>query len=208
MSSRERKRAERRKRKQRSGASPPTVPESSANGDAEAPAPEDRSSNVEDLAAEAEARGVSRSEIRNERAREELEPLEEGERPTVVTIGAVISAVIGASILIAWLAGAEADVIGNGSSERPNAFQVFPPAILFGVMSYGMWRSRYWAVLGFQAIMAIIMIGAVLALIGAAGIFKALSAALILIAAGSLFWFTVKALARIQMPEPSERRLR
>ena len=151
---------------------------------------------------------MSRSEIRNERAREELEPLAEGERPRVVTVGAVISGIIGASILIAWLAGAEADVIGNGSSERPNAFQVFPPAILFGVMSYGMWRSRYWAVLGFQAIMAIIMIGAVLALIGATGIFKALSALLILIAAGALFWLTVKALARIQMPEPSERRLR
>lgn len=207
MSSRERKRAERRKRKQRSGAVAPAIPAASSNGDGEGPATA-QAGNVEDLAAEAEARGVSRSEIRNEQARDELEPLDEGERPRVVTVGALISAAIGASIVIAWLAGAEADVIGNGSSERPNAFQVFPPAILFGVMSYGMWRTRYWAVLGFQAVMAIIMIGAVLALIGAASVFKALSAGLILLGAGALFWFTVKALARIQMPEPAERRLR
>ena len=89
--------------------------------------------------------------------------------------------------------------------ERPNPFQVFPPAILFAVMGYGMMRSRYWAVLGFEAIMAIIMVGAFITLVAATSVFKAISALLVLAAAGALFWFTVKALARIQMPEPSER---
>jgi hypothetical protein len=59
---------------------------------------------------------------------------------------------------------------------------------------------RYWAVLGFQAIMAIIMVGAFIALIGATSVVRALIAAFALSAAGTLFWFTVKALARIQMP--------
>ena len=85
-----------------------------------------------DLAAEAEARGVSKSELRDERAREELEPLDEGERPLVVTIGAVISLLIAASIIIAWLAGVEVQVGNTDINERPSAFQVFPPAILFG----------------------------------------------------------------------------
>jgi hypothetical protein len=160
---------------------------------------------VTDLAAEAEARGVTRSEIRNERAREELEPLEEGERPLVVTIGAVLSILIAASIVIAWVAGVEVQVGNTDINERPSAFQVFPPAILFGVMGYGMIRARYWAVLGFQAIMAIIMIGAFLTLIAATSVFQALSTLFVLIAAGTLFWFTVKALARIQMPEPGDR---
>jgi hypothetical protein len=50
------------------------------------------------------------------------------------------------------------------------------------------------------------MIGAGLTLIAATSVFKAISAALVLAAAGALFWFTVKALARIQMPTPADRR--
>jgi len=199
MSSRERKRAERRKRKERSGATAASEADPAAKGaqDAAAGAHEET---VEDLAAEAEARGISRSELRNERAREELEPLEEGERPRAVTIGAVISLLIALSILIGWLAGAKVQVVGTDLSERPNAFQVFPPAILFAVMSLGMWRARYWAVLGFEAIMAIIMVGSFITLIAATSVFKAVSAALVLTIAAAMFWFTVKALARIQMP--------
>ena len=64
--------------------------------------------------------------------------------------------------------------------------------------------SRYWAVLGFQAIMAIIMIGAFITLIAAGSVFQAISTLLVLAIAATLFWFTVKALARIQMPSPGE----
>ena len=193
MSNRERKRASRQKRKQRTSARPPTAPRQSSNGDT-----------VEDIAAAAEARGISRSEARNEAAREELEPLADGERPGVVTIGAIVSGLIAASIAIAWIVGAKVQVTGSNLSERPNVFQVFPPAILFAVMAYGMLRARYWAVLGFEAIMAIFMVGSFIALIAATNVFKGISAGLVLIAAGALFWFTVKALARIQMPKHSE----
>ncbi len=209
MSDRERKRAERRKRKSRAAAEADQVeatPAATANAGASGAEDDEASTEtVEDIAAEAERRGISRSEVRNERVRDELEPLAEGERPTVVTIGALVSLAIALSILIAYAAGVKVDVEGSTLDERPNAFQVFPPAILFGVMAWGMWGARYWAVLGFQAIMAIIMIGAFLTLIAATTIFKAVSALLILGAAAALFWFTVKALARIQMPTPRER---
>ena len=206
MSSRDRKRADRRKRKDRNASRAPGEG-AGTNGAAGAgdPAVGPGEPSVTDLAAEAEARGVTKSEIRNEQARDELEPLEEGERPLVVTIGAVLSILIAASIVIAWLAGVEVQVGNTDINERPSAFQVFPPAILFGVMGYGMLRARYWAVLGFQAIMAIIMIGAFLTLIAATSVFQAISTLVVLIAAGALFWFTVKALARIQMPEPGGR---
>ncbi len=205
MSSRERKRAERRKRKGRSSAFPGGE-EDAANGSVPGDAigaPGEPSAT--DLAAAAEARGPSRSEIKNQQAREALEPLEEGERPLVVTIGAVLSLLIAASIVIAWLAGVEVQVGNTDIEERPSAFQVFPPAILFAVMGAGMLGSRYWAVLGFQAIMAIIMIGAFITLIAATSIFQALSTFLVLAIAATLFWFTVKALARIQMPSPDGR---
>jgi hypothetical protein len=201
VSSRERKRADRRKRKQRT-----TAGGTEPGADPAAAAPDDGHANVEDIAAEAELRGVSRSEIRNEEARAELEPLAEGERPGIVTIGALISAAIAASILIAWIAGAKVDVRGSTLDERPHLLsQVVPPSLLFAIMAWGMWRARYWAVLGFEAIMAIFMVGSFITLVAATSAFKAISAAFVLIAAGALFWFTVKALARIQMPAPGER---
>jgi hypothetical protein len=148
---------------------------------------------------------MTRSELKDEIAREQLEPLATGERPLVVTIGAVISLLIAASIAIAWLAGVEVRIGNSDVEEEPNLFQVLPPAILFAVMGAGMLRARYWAVLGFQAIMAIIMVGAVIALIATTSIFQAVSLVLVLAIAGTLFWFTVKALARIQMPSPGDR---
>lgn len=209
MSSRERKRADRRKRKERStGAAGGDDSRADATGsysDSVDGSTNGAPRNVEDLAAEADAHGLSRSELRNEQAREDLEPLAEGERPGVVTIGALVSLAIAASIIIGYLAGFKVDVENSTVDERPNPFQVFPPALLFAVMGWGMWRSRYWAVLGFEAIMAIIMVGSFITLIAATSVFKAISAAAVLIGAGLLFWFTVKALARIQMPELSDR---
>jgi len=197
VSSRGRKRSERRKRKERGTPSAAAARVGEASGD-------DATSPAE-LAAAAEARGASRSEIKDEIARAQLEPLAEGERPLVVTIGAALSLAIALSIVIAWLAGAEVQVGNTDVEEHPSAFQVFPPAILFAVMGIGMLRRRYWAVLGFQAIMAIIMIGAFIALIAATSVFAAASTLLVLAIAATLFWFTVKALARIQMPSPGER---
>ena len=191
--------SDRRKRKQRSADRPEAAPEVTAavngNGNGAAPAPAPAEDDVADIAAEAERRGVPKSEIRNERVREGLEPLEEGERPTVVTAGAILSFAIALVTVGAYVAGAEVD------GERPNWFQVFAPAILFGVMGYGMWRIRYWAVLGFQAVMGILMVGAFLSLIAATSVAGALTAVCILLGAGIFFWFTVKAMARIQMPD-------
>lgn len=208
MSSRERKRADRRKRKQRaagtaSGAVPAPEP-AAVNGDGSASVEEPQAGTVEDLAAEAEARGPSRSELRNQQAREELEPLEVGERPLVVTLGAVVSMAIALITVGAWLAGAEVDIANTDLRERPNPVQVFAPAILFATMAIGMWRTRYWAVLGFQAIMAIFMVGAIIVLVASTSIVQALSVTAVLIVAAGFFWFTVKALARIQMPERND----
>ena len=167
MASRERRRAERSKRKARS--------------------------------ADRRAQISARYEARNRAAREVLEPLSEDERPAVVTAGAVISGLIGASIVIAYLTGATV----NG--ERPPILQVIPPALLMGVMSFGMWRVRYWAVLGFQAVLALLILAAALGLAGA-GSAAQLGGTLALIAiAGTLFYFMIKALARIQMPERARR---
>jgi len=140
-------------------------------------------------------RGYARAEERNREAREALEPLAEGQRPLVVTIGAVVSALVAISILVSYLAGAEV----NG--EKPRLAQALAPALLMGLMAWGMWRARYWAVLGFQLVLVFLIFSAVFGLaVQAATIAQFLATFALLAVAATFFFFMVKAMARIQMP--------
>jgi hypothetical protein len=142
------------------------------------------------------ARGYARAEVRNQEARDALEPLADGERPLVVTIGAVVAALVALSIVGGYLAGVQV----NG--EEPRLAQVLAPALLMGVMAWGMWRARYWAVLGFQLLLVFLIFSAVFGLAVQAASVAQFAATLGLLAvAGSFFFFMVKAMARIQMPQ-------
>ena len=182
MGSRERKRAERRKRKRRR----------SERGDEQAVASNGASSSPSSHSPEELAR---RAEAKNQAARDDLEPLAEGERPTVVTLGAIVSALICLSILVAYAAGAEVD------GEKPNVAQVVAPALLMGIMAWGMWRARYWAVLGFQVVLLFLIIAAALGLVRAGNTVQVIGNVVLISISGAFFYFMVKALARIQMPD-------
>jgi hypothetical protein len=142
---------------------------------------------------------AARYEVQNEAAREQLEPLATDERPLVVTIGALVSGAVAISVIVAYLVGATV----NG--DRPHILQVIIPAVLMGVMSVGMWRVRYWAVLGFQAILAILILAAVLGALSASAVGPIVANLLLIAIAGTLFYFMIKAMARIQMPERAPR---
>jgi hypothetical protein len=140
--------------------------------------------------------GYAKAEVRNQEVRDELEPLAPGERPTVVTIGAIVAALIGISVVIGYLAGVKVD------GERPEIAQVAAPALIMGVMAYGMWNARYWAVLGFQLILVFLIFSALFGLMVQASTVGQFAATIGLLAvAGTFFYFMVKAMARIQMPE-------
>jgi ribose/xylose/arabinose/galactoside ABC-type transport system permease subunit len=69
-------------------------------------------------------------------------------------------------------------------------------------MAWGMWRARYWAVLGFQMLLVFLIFSAVFGLLIQAASVAQFAATLGLLAvAGSFFYFMVKAMARIQMPQ-------
>jgi hypothetical protein len=141
------------------------------------------------------ARGYARAEERNREAREALEPLSDGERPLVVTIGAVVAGLIAVSIVIGYAAGVHV----NGS--QPKLAQVVAPTLLMGIMAWGMWRARYWAVLGFQLILVFLIFSAAVGLAVQAATIGQVAATLGLLAvSGTFFYFMVKAMARIQMP--------
>lgn len=151
-------------------------------------------------AADPMTRGYAKAEQRNREAREALVPLAEGERPRVVTIGAVLSGLVALSILAGYLAGVQV----NGST--PKLAQVLAPALIMGLMSYGMWRARYWAVLGFQLILVFLLFSAFYGLVVEATTVAQFAATTALLAvSGVFFFFMVKAMARIQMPERAPR---
>lgn len=140
--------------------------------------------------------GYAKAEERNQAAREALEPLAEGQRPAVVTVGAVLTGLVAISIIAGYLAGVKVD------AEKPKLVQVLAPALIMGVMSWGMWKARYWAVLGFQLILVFLIFGAVYGLAVEATTVTQFGGTLALLAVtGTLFFFMVKAMARIQMPE-------
>jgi hypothetical protein len=137
----------------------------------------------------------SRSERRDAEARAALEPLREGERPTAVTVGAVVALVLGLTSVIFYAIGT--DLNGGG---RPPAASIVGQAGLMLFMAYGMWRARYWAVLGMEALLGLVIVIFGVSAMFAENALALLVAAAVVVPAGALFWFLVKAMARIQMP--------
>jgi hypothetical protein len=113
----------------------------------------------------------------------------------VVTVGAIVAAVIGVGNIVAWLAGLEVD------GQKPQPGVVLFPSLLLLVVAAGMWRARYWAVLGMQTLLTLLIVTVALAGFTARNPLGVVIAVAILAAAGTLFWKLVKAMARIQMPE-------
>jgi hypothetical protein len=190
---RDRKRAERQKRKRRSAERSPQPVES------ESPATTEQANGDRATSETFQERMSRRYEERNEEARAKLEPLEAGERPRAVTVGAIVAAVL-ASIFTVSAVLAVAGVDAGGRDIRPAPVIAF--AIVFWVMVVGMWRSRYWAVLGFQTLLLLMMLASAFGLVVVKSVLQAVGTTLLLLGSGALFYFMIRAMARIQMPSP------
>jgi hypothetical protein len=135
----------------------------------------------------------SRTEAKNAATRDALVPLAEGERPRAVTIGAIVALVLAVAEIPLYF-------LWDGD-ERPAIAGVLFFSGLMLAMAWGMWKLKYWAVLGFQALLALcILIFSLLALRFQDALDLVIAIAVV-VPASALFWFMVKALARIQMPE-------
>jgi hypothetical protein len=135
------------------------------------------------------------SEERNELARAELEPLAPGERPGAVTAAAIVAATLALGNLVLVAVGYEVRDGGGGPGG----------GILFGVImlaaAWGMWNAKYWAVLGFQALLVFTALYAMVALTVAGSIAAAALATAVLAGCGYLFYKLIRSMARIQMPQ-------
>ena len=142
---------------------------------------------------------MSRSEAKNAAVRAQLEPLEPGERPTAVTVGAVIAGLLAVGNIVLFAFGVKV------SGQKPTVSGIAGPTLIMAVCSWGMWRAKYWAVLGMEALLGLLIIIFALLLATAENLKSVLIALAVILSAGTLFWKLVKGMARIQMPQRPER---
>jgi hypothetical protein len=140
------------------------------------------------------AHGYARARERDEAARAALVPLAPGERPRAVTFAALLAALIAVGNLVLIVAGYEVD------GERPVAGGLVFTAVMTAA-AVGMWQVRYWAVLGFQVLLGVSLVFALLGLLRASNVAGVLACFAVIGIAGPLFWFLIRAMARIQMPK-------
>lgn len=131
----------------------------------------------------------------DEAVREGLEPLQTGERPPALLIAVGLTLLLGLANLISYLLGIKIQ------GEVPAIGGVIGFAGIMFVMAWGMWTKRYWAILGFQALLALIIISFALLLLLAQNL-AAVGLCVPTVALGGwLFWKLVRVLSRVQMPD-------
>jgi len=141
----------------------------------------------------------SRGAERDARLRSTLAPLGPGERPAAVTVAAVVSIGLAILALVGYLTQTK---IGK---QAPSLSGLIVFDVLLLSAAIGLWRARYWAVLGFQALLAFQIIIASLSLAVASNLLAVALTGSIIMLGGVLFWQLIRAMARIQMPERSPR---
>jgi hypothetical protein len=143
----------------------------------------------------------SRSEERNAAVRATLTPLAPGERPWPLKIAVLIALLIGAGDLVAVIVNGKFNV--GGAHSGPTGVILF--SVLMLVCAAGMWQLRYWAVLGFQAILAFVILFFSLLLLRAENLLAVVAGVVVVGGGGYLFFKLVRILSRLQMPKPPGR---
>jgi cation transport ATPase len=144
------------------------------------------------------AAGYSKAEEKNRKVRESLEPLAEGARPKAVTAGAIFAVIVA---LISWVSVGIAVFGVEIDGSQPNLAQPVAVALVMSLMAWGMWRARYWAVLGFQMLLVLLIIALIIGMVMAGSWVLFFGNLVLLVLLVTLFFYMVKAMARIQMPE-------
>jgi hypothetical protein len=136
-----------------------------------------------------------RGEAANEAVRADLSSLAPGERPAALIAAVVVASALGIANVALYAAGV--DVRG----ESPSAGGAISFAVIMLIAAWGMWTLRYWAVLGFQALLAVTIVIAALSLAVASNLTAVVLCLVIVLPGSWLFWKLVRVLARLQMPQ-------
>jgi thiamine-phosphate pyrophosphorylase len=144
----------------------------------------------------------SRAQLRDERARAALTPLAEGERPTALLVAVAVAALLAIGVLVGALT--IHNLRSHGGSVPGGVFLT----VVLAALAVGMYRRRYWAVLGFEALLAFQILVTSLALVIATTILAAAACLLSIGLSGWLFWKLVRVMGRMQAGERDAGELR
>ena len=120
-----------------------------------------------------------------------LTPLAEGERPPALIVAVAVCALLAAGVLAGSLS--VHDLARHGGS-LPGALVL---AAVLALVAWGMYRRRYWAVLGFEALLAFQILVTSLALVVASTVIAAVGCLLSVALGGWLFWKLLRVMSRI-----------
>ena len=87
-----------------------------------------------------------------------------------------------------------------GPEPRPTGLAMFALALWW--MAYGLWYARYWAVLGFMVVLLLQILATGAGLVLVATVPQAIATFALFTGGCVLFYFMIRAMARIQMPKP------
>lgn len=139
----------------------------------------------------------ARAEARNAELRSRLHPLAPGEHPPALKVAIGVAVFIGVSNVVLWAIGWEV------RGQDPGAFGAFLFAGIMLAAAVGMWKHRSWALLGFQALVGLVMLSAAAGLVVASNLAAVALSLTVLGLGGLLFWKLVRVLGRMQVPRPS-----
>jgi hypothetical protein len=122
-----------------------------------------------------------------------LQPLAPGERPAPVTVAAFVVGALAVANLVALAAGVEV------SGTKPGLVPTLVFCAIAAFLAAGLWQVRYWAVLGFEAVLGITVLFFALFLMLASNVLAAVICLAVVGLGGWLFWKLVRPMARVQM---------
>jgi hypothetical protein len=126
--------------------------------------------------------------------RAQLKPFGPDERPAAIVIATVVAAALAVANFVLALIGTKVH------GYRPSPAGGILYAAVLTIAAVGMWRLRYWAVLGFEVLLALIVLVFALLLVRSSNVEALVISLGIVCAGGWLFWKMVRVMARIQMP--------
>lgn len=139
----------------------------------------------------------------NDAARAELRPLAPGERPLALKLSAALAATIAISNFVLLATGWQLEGV-----EQPTLVQSLALPLFMAVLAVGIWLKSYWALLAWQGVLGITILFAFLLLMRASNLQGVLLCVGLLGVSTPLFFFLVKAMARIQMPTQADEAVR
>jgi hypothetical protein len=140
-------------------------------------------------------RGERAGGTRDEQARGALAPLGANERPAPLLVAVVVCALLAVGVIVGVLT--VHDLSRHGGSVPGGVFL----AAIFALLAQGIYRRRYWAVLGFEAVLAFQLVITSLAVVVASSLLAAALCVVSIGLGGWLFWKLIRVMGRIQAGE-------